>query len=165
MLGVKFRDKMLLYADVWSLQSFEDRCVEGKWLTISCTWLNHPYNSSFRSVIMVYWMGFNKCRLWYHSSGGGWLSCRQVGGWKNRNRAYGFLESEQEAVIANSYRQWFESTSYIMICYTVTMGHAMTQWLRHCATNRKVAGSIPDGVIGIFHWHNPSGRTMALGST
>ena len=32
----------------------------------------------------------------------------------------------------------------------------------HCATSRKVAGSIPDGVIGIFHWHNPSGRTMAL---
>ena len=27
------------------------------------------------------------------------------------------------------------------------------------------AGSIPDGVIAIFHWHNPSGRTMALGST
>jgi len=29
----------------------------------------------------------------------------------------------------------------------------------------KVAGSIPDGVIGIFHCHNPSDRTMALGST
>ena len=28
---------------------------------------------------------------------------------------------------------------------------AVAQWLRHCATNRKVAGSIPDGVIGIFH--------------
>jgi len=28
-----------------------------------------------------------------------------------------------------------------------------------------VAGSIPDDVIGIFHWHNPSGRTMALGYT
>ena len=27
------------------------------------------------------------------------------------------------------------------------------QWLRCSATNRKVAGSIPDGVIGIFHWH------------
>jgi hypothetical protein len=25
--------------------------------------------------------------------------------------------------------------------------------------------SIPNGVIGIFHWHNSSGRTMALGST
>jgi len=24
-------------------------------------------------------------------------------------------------------------------------------WLRHCATSRKVAGSIPDDVIGIFH--------------
>jgi hypothetical protein len=38
-------------------------------------------------------------------------------------------------------------------------------WLRHCATSRKVAGSIPDVVIGIFHWHNPSGSTMALGLT
>ena len=38
-------------------------------------------------------------------------------------------------------------------------------WLRHCATSRKVTCLIPDGVIGIFHWHNPSGRTMALGST
>jgi hypothetical protein len=38
-------------------------------------------------------------------------------------------------------------------------------WWRHCATSRKVAGSIPDGVIGIFHWHNSSGRTMALGLT
>ena len=28
-------------------------------------------------------------------------------------------------------------------------------WLRHCLTSRKVAVSIPDGVIGIFHWHNP----------
>jgi hypothetical protein len=37
--------------------------------------------------------------------------------------------------------------------------------LKHCTTIRKVAGSIPDGVIGIFHWHNPSGRTMALGLT
>jgi hypothetical protein len=34
-------------------------------------------------------------------------------------------------------------------------------WLRHCATSRKVAVSIPNGVIGIFHWLNPSGRNMA----
>ena len=27
-------------------------------------------------------------------------------------------------------------------------------WLRHCATSRKVAGSIPDGVIEIFHWQS-----------
>jgi len=24
-------------------------------------------------------------------------------------------------------------------------------WVRHCAKSRKVAGSIPDGVIGFFH--------------
>ena len=29
--------------------------------------------------------------------------------------------------------------------------------MRHCATSRKVAGSLPDGVTGIFHCHNPSG--------
>jgi hypothetical protein len=30
-------------------------------------------------------------------------------------------------------------------------GTAVAQWLRCRATNRKVAYSIPDGVIGIFH--------------
>ena len=44
-------------------------------------------------------------------------------------------------------------------------GRTVAEWLRHYAPNRKVAGSIPDGVIGIFQWHNPSGHTMALGST
>jgi hypothetical protein len=29
-------------------------------------------------------------------------------------------------------------------------GRAVAQWLRHYATNRLDAGSIPDGVIGIF---------------
>ena len=36
---------------------------------------------------------------------------------------------------------------------------------RTAATSQKVAGSIPEGLIGIFHLHNPSDRTMALGST
>ena len=43
-------------------------------------------------------------------------------------------------------------------------GTAVAHWLRCCATNPKVAGSFPDGVIGIFHWQNPSDRTMALRS-
>ena len=30
-------------------------------------------------------------------------------------------------------------------------GTQWPSWLRHCATSRKVAGSIADGVIGIFH--------------
>jgi hypothetical protein len=41
----------------------------------------------------------------------------------------------------------------------------LRSWLRNYATSRKVAGSIPDDVIGIFHLHIPSGHTMALGST
>ena len=36
-------------------------------------------------------------------------------------------------------------------------------WSSHRATSWSVAGSIPVGVIGTFHSHNPSGRTMALG--
>ena len=39
----------------------------------------------------------------------------------------------------------------IFVTYTVSVGTAVAQWLRCCATNRKVAGLIPDGVIGIFH--------------
>jgi hypothetical protein len=34
-------------------------------------------------------------------------------------------------------------------------GTRCRSYLRHCATIRKVAGSVPDGVIGIFHWHKP----------
>jgi hypothetical protein len=43
-----------------------------------------------------------------------------------------------------------------------TVGYAVVSWLRHCITSQKVVGSIPDGFIGIFHWHNASSCTMAL---
>ena len=56
-------------------------------------------------------------------------------------------------------------TLFYYLTYWQKVGTAVSQWLRCCATNRKVAGSIPGGVIGIFHRHNPSDRTMALGST
>ena len=42
------------------------------------------------------------------------------------------------------------------------------QWysrLRHCNTSQEVVGSVPDGVTGIFHWHNPSSHTVVLGLT
>jgi hypothetical protein len=44
-------------------------------------------------------------------------------------------------------------------------GTAVAQWLRYCAINQKVAGSIPEGVMEIFIDINPSDRTMTLGST
>ena len=46
----------------------------------------------------------------------------------------------------------------------VNGGRRWRSCLRNCATSRKVAGPVPDGVTGIFHWLNPSSRTMALGS-
>ena len=37
------------------------------------------------------------------------------------------------------------------LSYYNYMGTAVAQWLRCCATNRKVAGSIPVGVSGFFN--------------
>jgi hypothetical protein len=45
----------------------------------------------------------------------------------------------------------FQRQSYHLKVRYVHIYAAVAQWLRYCATNRKVAGSIPDGVIGIFH--------------
>ena len=53
----------------------------------------------------------------------------------------------------------------LQICLKHVEVAAVAQWLMCCAMNRKVAGSIPNGVNGIFHWHNPSDRTVALWST
>ena len=53
----------------------------------------------------------------------------------------------------------------IMVNYLFMWGTRWRSCLRHCTTSQKVAGSIPDGVIGIFNLHNPSCRTTALGLT
>jgi len=42
--------------------------------------------------------------------------------------------------------------------YRVLRGTRWRGWL-----SRKVAGSISDGVIGIFYWHSPSDRPVAMG--
>jgi len=61
--------------------------------------------------------------------------------------------------ILNFGTRWKNSPSHINIFGASCWWRS---YLRHCATGRKVAGSIPDGVTGIFHRHNPSDRTMAL---
>ena len=46
----------------------------------------------------------------------------------------------------NNFIQFFYvSTDYVL------GGTRWPSWLRHCVTSQKVTGSIPDGVIGIFH--------------
>jgi hypothetical protein len=42
-------------------------------------------------------------------------------------------------------------TIIIIIIIIITRVFGWCSWLRHCATSRNVAGSILDGVIGIFH--------------
>jgi hypothetical protein len=57
---------------------------------------------------------------------------------------------------------WCRHVDRIMT-YVVWWGHAVAQLIE--ALRYKPEGLIPDGFIGIYHWHNPSGRTMALGTT
>jgi hypothetical protein len=47
---------------------------------------------------------------------------------------------------------WLTHEMMILPKHVVNLGPLMVaQLLRYCATNLKVAGSIPDGVIAIFH--------------
>ena len=47
--------------------------------------------------------------------------------------------------------------------YRLPWGTRWCRWLRHCATSRKVAGSILNCVIRIFHLHNPSAALWPWG--
>ena len=59
--------------------------------------------------------------------------------------------------------QWDRGSIVVkVLCYN---GTAVAQWLRCCATNRKIAGSIPAGVSGFLIDISPTYRTMDLGST
>ena len=55
--------------------------------------------------------------------------------------------------------------NFVNMYKTRTARHRARGWLRNCTANRNVADLIPDGVTGIFHWLNPPGLTMTLGST
>jgi hypothetical protein len=63
---------------------------------------------------------------------------------------------------------WWVADSLVLYHFSLSTYLFSTRWrslLRHCATSRKVAGTIPDGVTGMFHLHNSSGHTLALGMT
>jgi hypothetical protein len=58
-----------------------------------------------------------------------------------------------------------QRNKYLWKMYAQHRGTGERSWLGHYATNRKVAGWIPDEVIEFFNLPNPSSRTMALVST
>jgi hypothetical protein len=49
--------------------------------------------------------------------------------------------------------------------YDKLLKTAWRRWSRLCTTSRKVAGSVPDMVIEIFHWLAYSGHTVTLEAT
>jgi hypothetical protein len=55
----------------------------------------------------------------------------------------------------SSERGWIQSGKpshiFLLMHMKTNWGTAVAQWLRYCASNLKVTGSISDGVIGIFH--------------
>ena len=51
-----------------------------------------------------------------------------------------------------------KSSRYLGLRSVSTRRHS---WLKHSPPSKKVASSIPDSIIEIFHWY-PSGRTMNL---
>jgi len=61
------------------------------------------------------------------------------------------ISKNKKTVIYGNYAP--NNLSQVNKSCSTDLGTAVAQWLRCCATNRKVAGSIPAGVIGIFHCH------------
>jgi hypothetical protein len=67
--------------------------------------------------------------------------------------------------------RWYKdiSTSYgtqnFVNLFIIKVSTRWRSWLRHCVTSRRSRVRFPMGVIQIFHWLNPSCRTMALKST
>jgi len=51
------------------------------------------------------------------------------------------------------FHQWCLHIFILLLFLLEGQGTAVAQSLRWCVTNRKVAGSIPAVVIGIFHWY------------
>jgi hypothetical protein len=64
-----------------------------------------------------------------------------------------------------SHHLHFQEIVHLPIVPAFIGGPVVAQWLRCCATNWKVAGSIPAGVSGFFMDIKFFDRTMALGSS
>ena len=62
-----------------------------------------------------------------------------------------YYYSNNTIVLVNILSTISNCTIVLVIILSYYCGTRWRSWLRHCATSRKVAGSIPNGVIGIFH--------------
>ena len=89
----------------------------------------------------------------------------------NRNRVRNKHCSSHDNFAVNKWKcnVWTHKQRGSAVTYDHLLYHSggtpWGSWLRHWATDWKVTGSILYAVTGIFHWHNPSGPTVALGLT
>ena len=74
------------------------------------------------------------------------ISCASQSSVRNMWQTQGQLSYQTQSVLTSFYR-----CNVHFEIYVVHSGIAVAQWLRCCAKNRKVAGSIPAGVIGHFN--------------
>ena len=76
-----------------------------------------------------------------------------------------FIDLEKEINLSYIYIGVLYYITYVRTYIHTYIHKYMAQSVEALRYNRKVAGSISEGATGKFHWYNPSGRTMALGST
>jgi hypothetical protein len=62
-------------------------------------------------------------------------------------------------------REYKQPSPRIELSHYTNRGTRWRSKLKHCPTNRKIAGSITDRVTRIFHWIHPTGCTMCPRST
>jgi hypothetical protein len=81
-------------------------------------------------------------------------------------------EGNTEKLVRTNFPSVYKGFSFpvwVEVCPSDECLHCVSfRWIRiywHCTISRKVAGPIPDEVIGFFNVPNPSSRTMALVST
>jgi hypothetical protein len=130
-----------------------DRAATGTGIYIVSHDRNVQWNPARKSVSVARWRVVNDPHLFTY------LRSRM---WRNSTRN----------IFCYSWRIW-ECMSVPMKISCKLVKRSITEWVYflltsltlHFATTRKAASSIPDGVIGIFHWHDLSGSNMALGLT
>jgi hypothetical protein len=81
------------------------------------------------------------------------------------NNANVYFYRKPISALVMSHHQALSKKKTLKLQFRMDRLHYRGSRLRHCSTSRTVAGSIPEGVNGIFHWHNLSSLTMALGLT